>query len=83
MPNNIKDIMDEEGKWCRIDGCNGAMELQWPFGEECTCHLGHPPCHACINMRLTCTKCGHVIEDENYEDDEEYKGNVLTHYINL
>lgn len=31
--------------------------------EDCTCHCGHPPCSACTNTELQCTKCGWMPED--------------------
>ena len=78
--NDKEDIMDQESQWCSSDGCHGSMELDYQDENGCTCFLGNPPCNACINMRLTCTKCGHVLEEvEDIVDDR----NMITRYLDL
>lgn len=77
---DIDDILNEEGHWCRKDGCTGIMEWRRRFGESCSCHI-NPPCSACMEMKLTCTKCGYVLEDD--PDDEECKDNILTRHMEL
>lgn len=34
------------------------------FIQGCTCHLGNPPCSACVNAPLICDKCGYEQEEE-------------------
>lgn len=38
--------------------------LYFPPVENCSCHLGHPPCSACVGKILTCRECG-------WEDERE------------
>jgi hypothetical protein len=73
-------VLDQEGQWCNVDGCKGWMEWQRELGEGCSCHLGHPPCSACINMKLTCTRCGSILEEESDIEDDR---NMLTRYTDL
>jgi len=59
----------EEGDKCPIKDCNGLLEFR--MTEPCTCHLGHPPCSACINQTLFCQNCGFDIEEESDEESKE------------
>ena len=45
----------EEGDRCGRDLCQGIIEIK-PV-ENCTCHLGHPPCGACVSLPLWCPAC--------------------------
>lgn len=45
----------EEGDLC--PECKvGTFQL--PPVEGCTCFQGNPPCGACMDNKLVCTKCG-------------------------
>jgi len=59
----------EEDDECPKIGCKGIMK--YPPIENCSCHMGNPPCSACTDGLLTCNKCG-IDEDElelvNMED---------------
>lgn len=56
---------NDEGSKCIIHGCNGTMGLEKI--ENCSCHI-NPPCHACVDVRLTCSECGY---DPEWEEDPE------------
>jgi len=45
----------EEGDECPF--CSKGT-LLWEELEGCTCHLGRPPCSACVNRQLECDACG-------------------------
>lgn len=49
----------DEGMECRRGGCQGVMRIQMP--ENCTCHMGNPPCATCQRVGLECDKCHFVI----------------------
>lgn len=51
----------EEGDICHrntavIRDCQGRLKFSEP--ENCSCHLGHPPCSACTSTYLYCPECG-------------------------
>ena len=72
-------IVEREGRWCNIDGCTGTMEWRRDLDRSCICHIS-APCGACLDMKLTCTKCGHVLEVvEDIEDDR----NIITRYMEM
>lgn len=57
---NIK-VGIEEGEVCNRNGCEGIMYI--PPVRGCICHLGHPPCQACVDNNIICSKCGHELVD--------------------
>lgn len=57
------NLIDEEGDLC--PEC-GRARLQIIAGNHgCTCHCGHPPCTACVELRPKCPDCG--FEAEYYD----------------
>lgn len=46
----------EEGSLCPHENCFGTLEWEYPY--NCSCHLGHAPCSACMEVRLYCPVCG-------------------------
>ena len=50
---------EEEGDSCNRNGCKGVM--YFPPVENCSCHLGHPPCHNCTYSQLICRECGYEV----------------------
>ena len=52
---------EEEGDICYRLACPGIIELE-PL-ENCSCHLGHPPCWNCTNRKLFCPECDWMEED--------------------
>jgi hypothetical protein len=65
----------EEGDICNREGCLGTME--WTKDGECTCHI-NPPCSACTDGRLTCTKCG-AQPDPERESPHEWLDEQKSH----
>ena len=56
-----------EGDPCnRVDGTGEmcAGELDCSPVENCSCHMGNPPCSACTTDRIFCPACGWNPEDE-------------------
>jgi len=57
-----------EGEICNRehDGklCKGVIEER--DKNPCTCHLGMPPCGACVELRGYCDKCGWEDEEPPY-----------------
>ncbi len=50
----------EEGSPC--PACKEGV-FETTLQEPCTCHLGHPPCGACVNAPLVCNGCGEHAND--------------------
>jgi hypothetical protein len=50
----------EEGDTCGVVLCMG--KLKYPKAENCSCHI-NPPCAACTDVKLTCDKCGRIVDD--------------------
>lgn len=44
----------DEGDNC--PSCGGGT-MRFVLDGSCTCHLGHPPCSACVNSYLECNQC--------------------------
>jgi len=59
----MEDVEREEGDVCGLDGCGGI--LFYPKAENCACHI-NPPCSACMDVVLTCPRCGWEQEKEDY-----------------
>ena len=60
--DRVDEIMylgKEEGDKCGLDGCDGIMG--YPPSENCSCHIC-APCSSCVDVKLTCQKCGRVKE---------------------
>jgi hypothetical protein len=51
-----------EGDTCNRDGCDGVIETHPP--DNCSCHMGMPPCSACTDPRFYCPKCDWEEADE-------------------
>ena len=45
---------EEKGR-CLYDDCTGFLDF---YPEDCSCHLGHPPCGSCVDAKLQCHVCG-------------------------
>jgi hypothetical protein len=52
----------EEGHVCNRQGCKGVIQLE--DVENCTCHLGHPPCGACVSTALYCPECKFLVSGD-------------------
>lgn len=50
---------------CPTENC--GTEMGSKKVENCSCHIG-PPCSACVDAPLECTKCGHVQKIELIND---------------
>ena len=50
----------EEGDYCDMENCPGILE--YPLPINCSCHI-NPPCHACVERKLTCPYCGYEMEE--------------------
>lgn len=61
---NLQEIIDSEGSWCFLDGCKGTMQWTREIGSSCSCHI-NPPCQACVDMKIVCTSCSFVPQDED------------------
>ena len=51
----------EEGDTCFREWCQG--KLAYVRNRSCSCHI-NPPCSACVDAKLACTKCGFEPEEE-------------------
>lgn len=51
-----------EGDVCGREGCQGILK-QHPV-ENCSCHMGHPPCGQCTTPREYCPVCEWDAEED-------------------
>ncbi len=54
----------EEGDIC--PECKDG-KLYYPPADNCSCHIC-APCSSCVNVKLTCDKCGYEPEEPPYKD---------------
>lgn len=71
--------MEEGDKCFHLITCGGILE--YPLVENCSCHMGNPPCSACTDVELTCNECGWTEEDFEAEE-KKVKKNIIDFDLN-
>lgn len=51
----VINVGEDPGDICNRDGCPGTIEEEEEDG--CSCHLGFPPCTACVEDKRYCSAC--------------------------
>lgn len=61
----LNELENQEGAdFEEGDQCPECHDGLLGFGPpvNCSCHLGYPPCSACVNNPLVCLKCGWEVD---------------------